>query len=70
MALKKQTHTNFQEVSAELKNIEDTKQAKITFANRAPLASDKDTNIWINYAGASGSRWYFRHPLTGTWTTQ
>lgn len=70
MALRRQQHANFAEVSAELKHLDGDKQDKITFANRAPLSSDKDGNIWINYAGAAGSRWYFRHPNTGAWTTQ
>lgn len=70
MALRRQQHANFAEVSAELKHLDGTKQAKITFANRAPITSDKEGDIWINYAGASGSRWYFRHPNTGAWTTQ
>lgn len=68
MALRRQAHANFAEVSAEFKNLDDVKEEQIVFANRAPLASDKGARIWINYSGASGSRWYFRHPITGAWT--
>lgn len=69
MALRRQSHSNFTEVSAELKNLDDSKEDSIIMANRAPLSSDKG-RFWVNYAGASGSRWYFRHPTTGAWTTQ
>lgn len=69
MALRFTKHTSFEQVTQEFKALDGGKQAKIVFANRAPNSSDEG-DVWINYDGASGSRWHFRHPKTGAWTTQ
>lgn len=67
MALRKQNHSTFQEVDAELQNLDKTKMDSLTFANRAPNSGDNG-QLWLNYTGGAGARLYFRHPLTGTWT--
>lgn len=70
MSLRFAKHTTFEQVTQEFKALDGGKQAKIVFANRAPNASDKGVDVWINEDGAPGSRWYFRHSKTGAWTTQ
>ena len=64
MALRRQSHANFGEVSAELKAMDDGKEEKITFSSRAPNSGDKG-RFWLDY---SGGKLYFRHPNTGAWT--
>ena len=67
MALRRQSHANFTEVSAELKAMDDGKEEKVTFSSRAPNSGDKG-RFWLHYDGGVGARLYFRHPNTGTWT--
>jgi hypothetical protein len=64
MALRKQAHATFGEVDSELKQLDDTKEEKITFASRAPNSGDKG-RFWMDFSGA---KLYFRHPNTGAWT--
>lgn len=67
MALRKQSHATLAEASAELKNLEETKEEKITVASRAPNSGDKG-KFWLNEDGGVGARLYYRHSKTGTWT--
>ena len=67
MGLRKQKHESFAEVSAELKNLDETKMEKVTFSTRAPNSGDSG-RFWLNQDGGAGARMYFRHPVTGTWT--
>ena len=67
MAIKRKTHSNIQEASQDIVGLDDTKEEKVTFANRVPNSGDKG-RFWLNQDGGAGSRLYFRHPLTGTWT--
>ena len=43
-------------------------QGKITFANRAPISSDKGL-LWVYYTATSAVI-YVRQPKTGTWYAQ
>lgn len=52
----------------EPENLQEFKQPKITYADRAPLSSD-DGTIWVKYTKASDTTMtlYLRHPYTGVW---
>lgn len=64
MALRREKHDTPEAVTDELRNLDRNKQDKITFAGRAPIASDKGF-LWVDYAA---SKLYVRHPNTGAWT--
>lgn len=63
MSLKHDNHKDAEHIDAEFRNIESTKQAKITIADRAPIVSDQG-EFWYDW---SGNKFYGRHKNTKAW---
>lgn len=58
-------HSDQSRVDQEFKNLDENKEDKITFADRAPTAKDGG-RLWIDRTGPT---WYFRDQTTGNWTS-